>query len=381
MKQQLIRGLKFTWRVARPLVLIALVYKGAAWVSSALPPALLVNVAPWEAGVRQDNFGGGLEARDLGPGSHFEMPGLSAIQKVDLRGRLTSFGGEAKKPLSPRLHQRPGLDIRTAGNQTAKVDISVAWHIQPGHAHDLVAGAMLATLDSKVANKLESNLQVRLAALSSEEWFDARRRQALGDELEEQLVAELAPLFVELDGVYIQGVRFSSDYEKKLQEKQVSHQMALLHDARGRVEQAQAQVGKLVNGTAALEAKVLAEWQQRLEKTQVAFNLEMAELTSETELYTKGLQAEVEAEYLARISAGEQAVKLSENASARLRLDALNSEGGRIWLAREAATRLNVHEVWLDSRDPKVPSMLDLDVLVDLLFGANGREDFAMATD
>lgn len=72
----------------------------------------------------------------------------------------------------------------------------MAWHTLPGHAQVLVAGAMLATLPAKVAGKLESMLQLRLAALSSEEWFDAGRRGALAAELVEQLDAELEPLFV-----------------------------------------------------------------------------------------------------------------------------------------------------------------------------------------
>jgi hypothetical protein len=53
----------------------------------------------------------------------------------------------------------------------------------------------------------------------------------------------------------------------------------------------------------------------------------------------------------------------------RLRLEALTSEGGRIWLAREAAKQLKVDQVWLDSRDPNVPSMLDLDEMTNLLLG------------
>lgn len=107
------------WCFARPFVLIALVYKGSACVGSALPPTLLVNVARWEAGVRRDNFGGGLEPRDPEPGSHFELPGLSAIQKVDLRGRSMHFGGDEDERSSERLDRRSRLDIHTAGNRTA----------------------------------------------------------------------------------------------------------------------------------------------------------------------------------------------------------------------------------------------------------------------
>jgi len=149
----------------------------------------------------------------------------------------------------------------------------------------------------------------------------------------------------------------------------------------GRVVQAPSVVGKLVNATDAVEAKAMAEWLQRRQELRAAVDLESAALCPETDACTKSLEAEVEGEFQARLSSGDEAVQQAKNGGARLRLDALSSEGGRIWLARETATLLNLHEVWLDSRDPQMPSMLDLDALVDLLLGAEGREDVAVATD
>jgi len=370
---------KTVWRFVRPVAFVWGVYAVAGWLGSSLSSATVINVSPWQAGVRQDNFGGGLEPSDMAAGSHFELPGLSAVQAVDMRGRLTSFGGEAKHKGSRRTAHRAALDIRTVEGQTAQVDVAAAWHLAPGSAHELVASAMLSSLDVKIADKLESSLRLRLASLSSDDWFDAHGRSALADMLEGELATELAPLHVVLDGLYIQGVRFSKDFEKKLQEKQVSHQLALLHDARGRVEEALAEVGKLSNETAALEAQVLAEWDQEREVARAKFNLELATLSAETEAYVKGLKATVEGEYKASLAGGEEAIKLAMNESGRLRLEALSSEGGRIWLAKKAASNLDVREVWLDSRDPNVPSMLDLDALVNLLFGKARGDGEAMA--
>lgn len=368
MKNMISKGL----RKIRPLVLLVLVYGLTFLAAGALPEALLVNLAPWQAGVRQNNFGGGLETQDLPPGSHFELPGLSAIQAVDIRGRLTRFSGEDFKHVDEsRTFYRPALGIRTDEGQTAKVVVAATWHIMPGEAHTLVAGAMLMTLEAKVADRLESGLRLRLAAFSSGEWFDSRRRAALATQLLVELAPDLEPLFVVLDGIYIQGVHFSSSFEEKLQEKQVSHQMALLHEVGGRVQKAKAEVGKLTNETAALEAQVLAEWNQRRETAKVAFDLEQAILAAETDSFVKGLKASVMAEYKANIAAGEEAIALAKNEGERLRLDALASEGGRVWLAIKAAENLDVKEVWLDSRDPKVPSMLDLDELVGMLFGSD----------
>lgn len=358
------------WRLLRPVLALWLVWLVAGWLGSSLSSAVLVNVAPWQAGVRQDNFGGGLEARDLGPGTYFELPGLSAIQHVDMRGRLTSFGGEAKEFASRRTAHRAPLDIRTVEGQTAQVDAAAAWHLLPGSAHKLVAGAMVSSLDVKVADKLESSLRLGLAALSSEDWFDTRTRVDLAESLEGELASELAPLSVALDGLYIQGVRFSADFEKKLQEKQVAHQTALLHEARVRVEEAQAEVARRRGETAALESQALAEWDQEREAAKAAFALESASLDAETAAYVQGLKVAVESDYKAKLAEGEAAVQGAQNQLGRLRIEALATEGGKVWLAQKAAAGLKVKEVWLDSRDPRVPSMLDLDALARLFLGS-----------
>ncbi|MDF1799550.1 MAG: hypothetical protein P1V81_10270, partial [Planctomycetota bacterium] len=75
----------------------------------------------------------------------------------------------------------------------------------------------------------------------------------------------------------------------------------------------------------------------------------------------------------AAISEGKLAVDLAKSIGQRLHLEALDSPGGRVYLAREAASQLKVDEVWLDSRDPDVPSMLDVDELAALLFGSGDK--------
>ena len=51
------------------------------------------------------------------------------------------------------------------------------------------------------------------------------------------------------------------------------------------------------------------------------------------------------------------------------RNEALEPAGGRLYLAREAASNLRFGAVMLNSNDPRVPSILDLDGMVALLIG------------
>lgn len=53
----------------------------------------------------------------------------------------------------------------------------------------------------------------------------------------------------------------------------------------------------------------------------------------------------------------------------RLRGEVLATQGGRLWLAREAARRLRFGRIVLDPRDGKVPSPMELDALGALLIG------------
>lgn len=43
---------------------------------------------------------------------------------------------------------------------------------------------------------------------------------------------------------------------------------------------------------------------------------------------------------------------------------------GRVYLAREAASSLRIDKVTLNTNDPSVPSILDLDELVTMLAGS-----------
>ena len=49
----------------------------------------------------------------------------------------------------------------------------------------------------------------------------------------------------------------------------------------------------------------------------------------------------------------------------------LDTIGGRILQARDAAENLNFTSITLNSNDPNVPSVIDIDALVDILIGSD----------
>ena len=70
-----------------------------------------------------------------------------------------------------------------------------------------------------------------------------------------------------------------------------------------------------------------------------------------------------------QVAEGALALAQTDALRERLIAETLNSAGGRVQIAREAASQLTFGKVQLDSRDARVPSPLDLDALVMLLLG------------
>ena len=354
----------FTWKIVKPGVVLWLIWLVVGFVTAKVPGLFLVHVQPWQAAVQQGNFSGGLSEQDLSPGMHINVPGFDSVHMVDMGRRMTSFGVDSDpKSLN-------AIDLRTADDNAVALSTAILWKVKPGAAHSIVAKALVETLPTQVALTTAEVLRREFATMGSEAWFDAEGRVLLTDQIEPKLAAELAALHVDLDGIYIQGLAFSNDYEVKLQEKQINHQKGLLFDAVSRVEEANGEVGKLVNETEAKVLQLMAEWNQTREAKRIASGLEKTALVAEAQAFAERTRADADAAYELLVTQGTLAFSLASEQSKRLHLDALDSEGGRIWLARKAAGQLKVEHVWLDSRDPSVPSMLDLDVMTSLLLGA-----------
>lgn len=356
---------RFTWKVARPFVLLWLLWSITGYVTAKVPGLFLVHVQPWQAAVQQGNFSGGLSGQDLAPGLHVNIPGFDSVHLVDMGRRMTSFGVDADpKSLN-------AIDLRTADDNVVALSTVILWKVKPGAAHSIVAKALVETLPTQVALTAAEVLRREFATMGSEAWFDADGRVLLTSEIEPKLAAELAALHVDLDGIYIQGLAFSKDYEVKLQEIQINHQKGLLFDAISRVEEANGEVGKLVNETEAKVLQLMAEWDQEREGKRITSGFEKATLIAEAQALAAKTKADADASHEVLVTQGQLAFSLASEQSKRLRLEALDSEGGRIWLARKAAGELQVEQVWLDSRDPSVPSMMDLDEMTKLLLGAD----------
>ena len=82
------------------------------------------------------------------------------------------------------------------------------------------------------------------------------------------------------------------------------------------------------------------------------------------------VQSEAKSEAARLLAQGQLVLAKAGALSERLHNEVLEGPGGRLYLAREAAQNLKIKRVVLDPADPRVPNILDLDELLDLLIGS-----------
>ncbi len=184
------------------------------------------------------------------------------------------------------------------------------------------------------------------------------------------LDAEIAQYHCTADQILIRQIRFQKDYEDQLQEKQYLRQLANLDQALTRQAEEEKTVNAIDRQIQAAELRLGQEWEKRIQEKKSEYDVIVAQIRADAAVYARRTRAEGEAERVISTANGRLAVEKAEALRNELRTAALDSDGGRVLLALEAAELLQLPSVVLNSDDPAVPKILDLDSLVKLLVGA-----------
>jgi hypothetical protein len=329
---------------------------GGAWLFTQ-------RIGPGQVGVRQNDWTRKIESVDWGLGLHLRVPFVHTWHVLDARGHMLQFGH-----FGPSAARAP-LDLRTGDDNTVRLDVVVLWRLRADAAHLAVEEGLANGLESRLGAAAEDVLRAGLGGLTTEEWFDVERRGAAARALLPALREQAARFHVEVEDLLVRGVAFAGDLERKLQDQQIEFQRDLLAVAQGKVDAGRSELARLAAETEAEEKTILAQWEVEKQTLARAADLALLETRTQAELYDKATRAAAD-EAHARASALQQrALDEITSRAERERLALLDSDGGRILLARQAAENLAVQHVTLDPRDPGVPSLLDLDELARLLVG------------
>ena len=325
-----------------------------------LPDAVTERIGPGEIGVRLRAFGGGVEQRDHGVGLHLSLCPVDRWVRLDGTTQFVRFGygGEA------------ALELRTADDNPATCEASVAFRIAEGRAWKLVADGLESRYEDRVRSTAEDVLRTELALLTSEDWFDTDARRTRVDACRERLVEACRPLSVELELIAVHGVRFSKEYEQELQHKQIGYQNKRREEAKQVVGRATAELEEARDLTRRSIELLKAAGAKGLGELEASFELELAEIESRSQSYEQTRREQADAEYARVVAEAKRRLREVQAEGERLELEALSEPGGSAWLAVRSVRALDLGPVVLDSSRPGLPLPLDIDQLAAMFLAA-----------
>jgi len=338
----------------------------------AVSGSLFVRIHPWEIGVKQNLLAKEILPQDFGTGFGLRIPGVHQWHRMDRRTHFVTF---AEKDVRTALGtNRPALEIRTKDNNLATYELSVTYKIIDGSANKIVSERRKDVYRERVLATVEAVMREELAQLASEEIFSTEARLAVAAAALERLRTDLLEFHCSPDQVLIRAVRFPEGYEAKLQEKQLTYQKLELAVSKRAVEDQRAITDTSAAEIIAAEKELRGDWDKRLQTATSENIVAIAAVAAEANIYDQQTRAEASALYEASLANGNLAIQKAEALRNELRNQALDTTGGRIYLAQQAAENLEFESVTLNSNDPRVPSIIDLGALSRLLIGDREEE-------
>ncbi len=331
---------------------------------------LFVKIPPAEIGVKQNQLGGLVE-KDYGMGYHLGVVGVHKWYRLDGRVHFITFSRESSSERNEvNVNYAGTLDIRTADNNTASLDVTVSYRIKEGSGWQLVQEGLQLAYPDRVQRAVRGLLLEELSKLGPEDFVDTDTRIRRVEETMPMLRDSLAKYHVEPLSILVRAVRFPAEYESKLQLKQLTRQKALLADAKEKQERQQQVTESYEKQTGAFEIRERSLWDVRLQEERSENVVKIAQINADARIYDATTRAQAEANYVKALAEGELSVARAEALRNELRNAALDTVGGRILLARQAAQNLEISEVTLNSNDPSIPSVIDINEMVKLLIGS-----------
>lgn len=344
--------------------------------------ALTTRIPVRTIGVRQQLVGSsGVEPHDFGMGYalgiflyhkwHF-LDAATHFLDFSAKGEEVNEGtsyGILSSSRGKTYRRSTALEIRTKDDNTTVIDVTVPYRIIPGRGHRLVQEGLKDAYPERVKSTVESVLREELAKMSSEELYLTDKRMASIKAALPLLNRSLDQFHVEALDILVRQVTFPQGYEDKLQEKQYIKQKAKLDGAMTSQAEEQKKTSTIEKQIVAAEKTLQEEWEKRLQEKKSEYEVTIATIRGETELYDRRVRSEADANYEIAAAKGRLALDQAEALRIELRNKVLNTEGGRILVALKAAENLQLGQVTLNSNDPRVPLLFDLDTLTRMLMG------------
>lgn len=168
----------------------------------------------------------GVNEKAYGTGYHIYVPplvGFSILNKTEQKLEMTRKSGEGSRP------HADDLKLKTSDGNNLWVDITVSWRVNPEKAWLTVrkVGETVPEIEESAVRPITRGiLRYVLGKLSSEEFYDAGRREKQVLEGKKLLNQAFAPLGIEITGVLVNDYRFATDYQKAIEDRKLHDQKA-----------------------------------------------------------------------------------------------------------------------------------------------------------
>ncbi len=166
---------------------------------------------------------------------------------------------------------------------------------------------------------------------------------------------------------------FSGAWELKRQETQHTRMLGQFDEAKREVFEQQMKLNELQSEIDNDIARVDESYEQQSGDLLQAMQREGYAGTRAAKEYASEREAAANRFYTEMVTEGRRQVDSAKTQHLLWENDVYASEGGRLYLAREQASRLKIKSVILNSNAEGVPSPLDLDVMTRLMLGTERK--------
>jgi len=165
--------------------------------------------------------GKGVLENEIPEGLHFKIPlwQTATIMNTRLQTYTMSIAtGEGVK------YGSDAIEALTKDGQIVNIDVSVQFRISSEDASDLYQKIGLDYREKVIRPQVRSIVREVITGYESKSLFKIESRKKAEEQIETQLKNRLANKYITLDSILLRNVRFSDEYIKAIEDKQIAEQ-------------------------------------------------------------------------------------------------------------------------------------------------------------
>ncbi len=305
-------------------------------------------VRPYEAGIKESRFGGGISPEVLAGGHwYFAGPGVTvhrfplAVQSLEMSSDHESDFDTDDIRLVPRI------EIDTSDGSKVRVDATVLYRIVKPYEVMTKIGPKRMFEDSALIPKAILSLKKNLGQLDAEDFYHESHRLERTLAARDELNTLLQDVGIAVDHVLLRQYYYERGYQEQIENRKVQDQLVFTNHSKGEAAKEDA-----------TRRKIESEGQAATEVEKQRGEAEVVKIRAEADLYRKKKEAE-----------GDMLVKVAEGKGTQLVNSAYASSGSDNLVALEMTKVLSGIDLIVVSDEKNGVNPLDIEAMWRMLGG------------